>query len=63
MDEKVLTPKQRTLAEKLLPEVKNFYLVGGTALALQIGHRRSVDFDLASRQPIDSFNLERQLIS
>jgi hypothetical protein len=63
MDEKVLTPKQRTLAEKLLPEVKNFYLVGGTALALQIGHRRSVDFDLASRQPIDSFNLERQLMS
>jgi hypothetical protein len=63
MDEKVLTPKQRTLAEKLLPEVKNFYLVGGTALALQIGHRRSVDFDLASRQPIDCFNLERHLIS
>ncbi len=24
---------------------KKFYLVGGTALALQIGHRRSVDFD------------------
>jgi hypothetical protein len=63
MDEKVLTPKQRTLAEKLLPEVKNFYLVGGTALALQIGHRRSVDFDLASRQPIDCFSLERHLIS
>jgi len=63
MHENVLTPKQRTLAEELLPEVKAFYLVGGTALALQIGHRRSVDFDLASRQPIDSFSLERQLIS
>jgi hypothetical protein len=63
MDEKVLTPKQRTLAEVLLPGVRGFYLAGGTALALQIGHRRSVDFDLASRQPIDSFNLERQLIS
>jgi hypothetical protein len=63
MDEKVLTPKQRTLAEKLLPEVKNFYLAGGTALALQIGHRRSLDFDLASRKPIEPFNLERHLIS
>lgn len=35
---------------KLLPLVKNFYqnfgLVGGTAIALQIGHRRSIDFDL-----------------
>ena len=35
--------------KELLPELKNFpefYLVGGTALALQIGHRVSVDLDL-----------------
>jgi len=63
MHENVLTPKQSALAEKLLPEIKNFYLVGGTALALQIGHRRSLDFDLASRKPIEPFNLERHLIS
>jgi len=25
--------------------IENFYLAGGTCLALQIGHRRSVDFD------------------
>jgi hypothetical protein len=35
---------------QLLPLVKQFksefYLVGGTAIALYIGHRRSVDFDL-----------------
>jgi Nucleotidyl transferase AbiEii toxin, Type IV TA system len=35
---------------KLLPLVKEFkreyYLVGGTAIALYIGHRRSIDFDL-----------------
>jgi len=34
----------------LLPLVKQFkrefYLVGGTALALHLGHRRSIDFDL-----------------
>ena len=63
MNEKVLTKEQSALAGKLLPELKDFYLVGGTALALQIGHRRSVDFDLASRRPIDSFELERHLIS
>ena len=28
-----------------------FYLAGGTGLALQIGHRESVDFDFFSRQP------------
>ena len=36
--------------KELLPFVKmfrkDFYLVGGTAIALQIGHRRSIDFDL-----------------
>lgn len=35
---------------ELLPLVKQFkrefYLVGGTAIALYIGHRRSIDFDL-----------------
>jgi hypothetical protein len=30
-----------------------FYLAGGTALALQIGHRASVDFDLFSTAEID----------
>ena len=36
--------------EKLLPVVKSFsrsfYLVGGTAIALYLGHRESIDFDL-----------------
>jgi hypothetical protein len=32
---------------------KNFYLVGGTALALQLGHRRSVDIDLFTEKEID----------
>jgi len=36
----------------LLSKFKNFYLVGGTALALQIGHRLSVDFDLFSRDEL-----------
>jgi predicted nucleotidyltransferase component of viral defense system len=32
----------------LIPELKDFYLVGGTALSLLYGHRRSVDIDLFS---------------
>ena len=35
---------------KLLPYFKSyqrsFYMVGGTAIALHLGHRRSIDFDL-----------------
>jgi len=46
MHKEILTDKQI----KLLPLVKKFsdtfYLVGGTAIALHIGHRQSIDFDL-----------------
>ena len=41
----------RTLARDDL--LKDFFLVGGTALALQIGHRRSEDVDLFSRNSFD----------
>lgn len=40
---------------EIFPALKNFddfYLAGGTALALQIGHRISVDFDLFSEAEI-----------
>ena len=36
----------------LFARFKRFYLVGGTALALQIGHRRSVDFDMFTQEPL-----------
>jgi len=43
----ILNPGQRDVLEKLgtLP-LKGYYLAGGTALALQMGHRLSLDFDL-----------------
>lgn len=59
----ILTQNQTSLAERLLPACSDFYLAGGTALALQIGHRRSIDFDLASYKQIDPFSLERKLLS
>ena len=31
---------------------KEFYLVGGTAIALYLGHRRSIDFDLFKFNPL-----------
>ncbi len=34
-------------------QLNNFLLVGGTALGLQIGHRKSIDLDLFT---MDSFN-------
>lgn len=34
-----------------LPALQNFTLVGGTSLALQIGHRKSIDLDFFTTQP------------
>ena len=46
------------LLKKLMNDhsLKEFVLVGGTALALQLGHRRSDDIYLFSTLPFDSVN-------
>lgn len=36
-----------------LPEFSNFLMVGGTALSLQYGHRRSIDIDLFSSKDFE----------
>lgn len=35
------------------PELEHFALVGGTNLALRIGHRKSIDLDLFTSEPFD----------
>ena len=45
---------------KRLMQIDEFHelnLVGGTALALQIGHRKSIDLDLFGRFEIDEYRL------
>jgi hypothetical protein len=51
MHQEVLT-KEGAALFPLLSRFSGFYLAGGTALALQIGHRLSVDFDLFRNEPI-----------
>jgi hypothetical protein len=50
---------------ELLPLVKSFskdyYLAGGTAIALQIGHRRSIDFDLFTSKGIRRRNIQHAM--
>lgn len=45
----ILRPEAEPLLQVLsqAEELEGFTLIGGTALALQIGHRRSLDFDFA----------------
>ncbi|MDP3567294.1 nucleotidyl transferase AbiEii/AbiGii toxin family protein [Sediminibacterium sp.] len=42
--------------------LSDFYLVGGTSLALQIGHRLSYDFDFFSTKKSDLFLVENELL-
>lgn len=39
--------------------MKEFYLSGGTALALQLGHRISVDLDFFSQRPLSKIQTEK----
>lgn len=51
MHPEALSDKDKEISSKL-KNFSTFYLAGGTALALQIGHRKSVDFDLFSEKKI-----------
>ncbi len=46
MQKEILSDNQEKLLPFLKKFKKNYYLVGGTAIALYIGHRKSIDFDL-----------------
>ena len=54
-----------TERQNLLPSLRSlkgdFYLAGGTSLALQLGHRDSVDFDFFSGKGSDTARLEASL--
>lgn len=63
MHPEILTPKQSELLPLVKKFSKDFGLVGGTAVALQIGHRRSIDFDLFSEKLFDNFKIRRQIVS
>ena len=53
---KTVEPHAFSLLSQLMemPELKNFSLVGGTALSLLYGHRKSVDLDLFSNVPFEN---------
>jgi Nucleotidyl transferase AbiEii toxin, Type IV TA system len=60
----ILDKKRRAI----LPLLKNvtedgFYLAGGTALALQIGHRDSDDFDFFKQEAFDTGKLKEKINS
>lgn len=61
MHREILTKNQAELLPIVQMFSKNFGLVGGTAIALQIGHRHSIDFDLFTGKPFTNFNIKKRI--
>jgi hypothetical protein len=53
----ILDEKRRSVLPKLKAVSEGFYLAGGTALALLIGHRDSIDFDFFTKDNFDTNEL------
>ncbi|VVA43934.1 conserved hypothetical protein [Candidatus Roizmanbacteria bacterium] len=49
----ILSENRKKVFSSFVSWKNEFYLAGGTGLALQIGHRDSVDFDFFSNNPFD----------
>jgi len=63
LHKEVLTKEQAKLLPLLEKFSKDFGLVGGTAIALQVGHRQSIDFDLFSLKPFENTKIRRKIQS
>lgn len=60
----IIHPETFNLIQELqsLDYLKDFYLVGGTALALKLGHRNSIDIDLFTQHEFDDNDLLENLL-
>jgi hypothetical protein len=61
MHTEILSQEQGELLKFVSTFKRSFYLVGGTAIALQLGHRQSIDFDLSTSAKIKPLTLKRQV--
>lgn len=59
----ILPPAQQEIWPQLAPAPKaSFVLYGGTAIALHLGHRVSIDFDFFSAGPLDKKKLQDSFV-
>lgn len=61
MYKNILTKNQIAMLPLLKQFSSDYFLVGGTALALQYGHRRSLDFDLFTPQSFETQPIIRKI--
>ncbi len=61
MHKEILTKEQVELLPLLKLFSKDFGMVGGTAIALHIGHRESIDFDLFADKEFGNLTIQKKL--
>ena len=57
----ILNKEQLDLLPFIKKYTKSYYLAGGTAMALHIGHRRSVDYDLFTEDRVNVLGIKKQV--
>jgi len=62
MHKEIFTKEQQELLSLIKEFSKDFVLVGGTAIALHIGHRQSIDFDLFSYGEFKNAKIKRKIL-
>ena len=62
MHTEIFNTDQAQLLPWLQPFSRSFYLVGGTAIALHLGHRRSIDFDLFTPSNLVKHRIKSKLL-
>ncbi|MEK9209375.1 MAG: nucleotidyl transferase AbiEii/AbiGii toxin family protein [Patescibacteria group bacterium] len=63
LHKEILTNEQIGLLPLVKSFSKDFWLVGGTAVALYIGHRRSIDFDLFTAKEFDNQKIRKRILN
>lgn len=61
MFEEVVSQEVMDIVEGLSAHLSDFYLAGGTGLALQLRHRKSIDFDFFSSKAFDAEHLVKKI--
>jgi hypothetical protein len=61
MHPEILSKEQKELLPLMQQFKREFYLVGGTAIALQIGHRKSIDFDMFKFSNVNSTKILKKI--
>lgn len=62
MHDEIFTVAQKNLATLIQSFAPAFGLVGGTAIALHLGHRRSIDFDLFTNKYFHNRDVRQKIV-